>query len=416
MIKRITSIVAIVFLFHAGYSQSAWTIYNTSNSPLPENFVRCIAFDSTGLKWIGTDYGLATFNDTTWTIYNALNSGLPDNSIRAIAVDRFNNKWIGTFLGGLAKFDGSNWTVYNASNSDVPDDFVKSIAFDTSGNKWIGTIAGLAKFDDTTWTIYDLSNSVFTLSDNIADINIDTNNIFRIGTVNGGFLKIVDTSWTLYTIPNGSGIPDNTQLGVAVDNIGLEWMTTPANGLVAHPGGTSWIVYNPFTSSMPSASTICLLPLSNPDRMWVGTYDVGVVRKTGVTFINYDPSNSVFPDYWVQCTEVDQNGIVWMGTQIGGLVRLDESLLTGMPEVSVLLQPIIFPQPAKDRLTIFYPYSGLKSVDVMSVTGKLLGITFTKTTNNNYTADVHTLSSGIYFLLMKTSDGRLFTRKIIKIN
>jgi ligand-binding sensor domain-containing protein len=38
-----------------------------------------------------------------WTVYNASNSGLPYNYIRAIAIDGQGNKWIGT-LGGLAVY------------------------------------------------------------------------------------------------------------------------------------------------------------------------------------------------------------------------------------------------------------------------------------------------------------------------
>jgi len=401
-------------IFYPLFSQSAWTIYNTANSPLPENSVRCVAFDSSGLKWIGTDFGLATFDDTNWTIYNTSNSGLPDNYIRAIAIDKFNHKWIGTFLGGLAKFDGTSWTVYNTSNTPLPDNYIKAIAFDTAGNKWIGSIMGLLKFDDTNWTIFDLSNSVFTLSDNIADIEIDTANVFRIGTVNGGFLKIIDTTWTLYTIPNGSGIPDNTQLGVSVDNNGMEWLATPANGLVAHPGGFSWIIYNQFTSTMPSSSTSCLQTLTNPDRIWIGTYDVGVVKKTGVTFVNYDPSNSAFPDYFAQSITADANGIIWIGTQIGGLVRLDESLLSGVSENSFSSKPILFPNPAKDKINLFYPYSGIEKVIVTDVTGKPQGILFKEISMGNYSADVHTLSAGIYFLRIHTPDGKIIPVKILK--
>ncbi|MEP7171572.1 MAG: two-component regulator propeller domain-containing protein, partial [Bacteroidota bacterium] len=276
MVKKFILIQLLLLLSSIIHAQNAWTIFDTNNTPnLPENNIHCIAFDSAGIKWVGTDNGLASYNNTVWTVYNTLNSPLTDNSIRSIAVDKFNNKWIGTFLGGLYKFDGdTTWKSYNTLNSDIPDDFIKTIAFDTSNNIWVGTIIGLGRFDgDTTWKVYDLSNSIFTLSDNINDIEIDSLNVFRIGTSNGGFLKIVDTTWTLYTIPNGSGIPDNSQKGVTVDGNGEEWLATPANGLVAHPGGFTWNVYSQFTSNMPSSSATCLVALPNPDRIWVGTYD-----------------------------------------------------------------------------------------------------------------------------------------------
>ena len=166
----------------AKFDGTNWTVYNTSNSGLPNNYVCSLAIDGSGNKWIGTNGGLAKFDGTNWTVYNTSNSGLPDNSVHSItidesgnkwigtvmavwqnlmaqiglfiilqipvcriihvhsiAIDGSGNKWIGTFGGGLAKFDGTNWTVYNTSNSGLPDNDVSSLAIDGSGNKWIGT-------------------------------------------------------------------------------------------------------------------------------------------------------------------------------------------------------------------------------------------------------------------------------------
>ena len=72
--------------------QAEWTIYDTDNSGLPDNYVRCIAIDNNNNKWIGTDVGLCMFNGTNWTVYNTSNSGLPDNDINCIAIDNNNNK------------------------------------------------------------------------------------------------------------------------------------------------------------------------------------------------------------------------------------------------------------------------------------------------------------------------------------
>jgi ligand-binding sensor domain-containing protein len=118
-----------------------WTVYNTSNSGLPNKYITAIAIDSLGNKWIGTGGGLVKFDRFRMTVYNTSNSGLPDNSVSAIAIDGQGNKWIGT-RGGLAKFDGANWTVYNRSNSGSPSNWVYAIAIDGGGNKWIGTDGG----------------------------------------------------------------------------------------------------------------------------------------------------------------------------------------------------------------------------------------------------------------------------------
>ncbi|MDI6851272.1 MAG: T9SS type A sorting domain-containing protein, partial [bacterium] len=60
------------------------------------------------------------FDGTNWTVYRTSNSGLPDNWVTAIAIDASGNKWIGIFDRGLAVYgpgvgveEGSN---YNARN------------------------------------------------------------------------------------------------------------------------------------------------------------------------------------------------------------------------------------------------------------------------------------------------------------
>jgi ligand-binding sensor domain-containing protein len=45
--------------------------------------------------------GLAKFDGVNWTVYNTSNSRLPDNYVRAIAIDGQGNKWIGTEVEGL---------------------------------------------------------------------------------------------------------------------------------------------------------------------------------------------------------------------------------------------------------------------------------------------------------------------------
>jgi ligand-binding sensor domain-containing protein len=84
--------------------------------------------------------GLAEFDGSNWTVYDTTNSGLPNDGVQSIAIDG-SSKWIATW-DGLAKFDGLSWTVYNTSNSGLPDDFIFAVAIDGSDNIWSGTWAG----------------------------------------------------------------------------------------------------------------------------------------------------------------------------------------------------------------------------------------------------------------------------------
>jgi hypothetical protein len=317
-------------------------------------------------------------------------------------------------LDGLAKYDGASWTVYNTANTALPDNHIKALAADTAGNLWIGTVQGLVKFDGTAFAVFDLSNAPFELSDNINHIHIDSNNVFTIGTLNGGLVKIEDTVWTVYTIPNGSGIPDNTQWETAVDTNGAEWMATPANGLVAHPGPGVWLAYNPFTSAMPAFGATSLELLYNPGRIWVGTYDKGVVRKTGAVFEHFDPTNSPFPDAHVQFVERDASGMLWMGTPMSGLVRLDESLLSGL-DGAAPGDLLIYPQPVASTVNIGsgMPLAGM---ELFRLDGSRAFEKRFPAGMHSCSIDLQKLAAGIYVLRLHTAAGRVIVSRLVKVS
>jgi hypothetical protein len=154
-ISRFTSLPIGLIVYSVSFAQHpGWTVYDTSNSGLPNNDINSIAIDGSGNKWIGTNGGLAKFDGVTWTVYNVKNSGLPYNMVWSIAIDGNGSKWIGTFGGGLAKFDGAAWTVYNDTNSGLPDKYVMPMAIDGSENLWIGTyLGGLAVFSGGNTTV-----------------------------------------------------------------------------------------------------------------------------------------------------------------------------------------------------------------------------------------------------------------------
>jgi ligand-binding sensor domain-containing protein len=157
------------------------TVYDTSNSPLPRNWVSILAVDSSNNIWLGTmgSYSssgwLLEFDGINWTVYNPSNSGLPWNAaVWSLAVDALNRIWIGAYGAGLVMFDGSNWNTYNIYNSNIASNYVNGIGFDQSGNTWCATEGevyyspggggwieggGVSKFDGINWVTYNTQNS-----------------------------------------------------------------------------------------------------------------------------------------------------------------------------------------------------------------------------------------------------------------
>ncbi len=181
------------------YDGTNWTVYNSSNSGLPNNTIKSIKIDSTGNKWLGTyGGGLVKFDDTHWSVFSTSNSNLPDNYIVSVSIDGSGTKWIGTLYGGLAKYDDKSWTIYNRSNSGLPENYVSSILIDSNGRKWIGTNGGLAVFKEGGVVSInadktDNAPSQFTLFQNYPNpFNPTTNIQYSVVTTQYVSLKVYD--------------------------------------------------------------------------------------------------------------------------------------------------------------------------------------------------------------------------------
>ena len=409
MLYRIFLIFCFYLTATTGFSQQAWTFFNTANSPLPENSVRCIASTPNGTVWIGTDYGLAAYDGSSWTVYNTMNSGIPDNSIRSLLIDG-NVIWVGTFMGGLARFDGTTWNIYNTINSFIPDDFVRSLARDTAGNIWVGTIGGLGLFDGVAWTIFNMNNTPL-LSNNISGLWSDSIGTI-VCTINGGVGFYNNGSWQHFTIGN-SNLPDNSSLGTIRDNAGVPWFSTPANGLSAYVGGIQFLTFSTITSGIASNSTTGLAYRQQGDEIWLGSIDEGLIRKSGLNFTNYGTANGSLPDDVVQCVHVDSQDIVWAGMQTGGVVRLDPDLLMNITSLESSIEAFVYPNPAADFIK--FDIESSEPVDVSVFDG--LGA---KVMEKRYEAHaspinmgVSNLNAGRYQVLIRQG-GRIYNAGFMK--
>ena len=98
MNKISLSIVLIYYFgFICNYVGQIVVNYNTDNSPLPFNTVRCIELHNDAI-WVGTETGLAQFQDEQWQVYDAANSALYSDNIR---------RWEQTCVG----MDDRDWEI-----------------------------------------------------------------------------------------------------------------------------------------------------------------------------------------------------------------------------------------------------------------------------------------------------------------
>jgi signal transduction histidine kinase/ligand-binding sensor domain-containing protein/DNA-binding response OmpR family regulator len=134
---------------------------------LPLNaYIRDIEEDREGMIWIATyGGGIARLQPSTgkFTIYNTSNSKLPNDKVQCIFEDSRGNIWAGTFGGGIALFEKRTNQFFIISEKEgLPNNTVYQIVEDQKGLIWISTNKAISSFDLNTRKInsYNYHNGV----------------------------------------------------------------------------------------------------------------------------------------------------------------------------------------------------------------------------------------------------------------
>jgi sugar lactone lactonase YvrE len=128
---------------------TTFTTYDTSNSPLPSDYILDVKAHPLGGIWIGTTAGLVRFDGANWTTYHQGNTGMPGTSVYDIArrpsdglIAIANNQpTVWPYTGGVSTFDGTTWRHYTPNNSALPHWQVVAVEFDGNGNLWASTLS-----------------------------------------------------------------------------------------------------------------------------------------------------------------------------------------------------------------------------------------------------------------------------------
>lgn len=316
---------------------------------LESNTITDIVTEPDGVAWLATDWGLCRGESGTWTVLNTGNSGLPDNWVRSLALDDQGRLWIGTNVAGAVLYDGLSWQVFNTQNSPLPDDQVNVIHIDHQGWVWLGTVGGLACYTGTEWRVYDSSpqshQGLSLNGDNILSIDTRPDGLVALGTLNGGFHFLTDTAVHYYTTFN-FGFFDNTQLGVLLDTGTNErWLACPAGALVRQIGdwyGGPWFQYTTLNSDLPS-NALSDLTGDGAGGLWIGAQVGGLIRRTsGGSYSSFTTTNSGIPSNNLRCVHRAEDGAIWVGTQDAGAARFNPSASAGTgpaQEPAVMVSP-----------------------------------------------------------------------------
>lgn len=311
--------------------------------------------DSEGTLWMGTyGGGLNKFDPVTgsFTAYS-YSPNKPDclsnNFITSICEDEKSRLWIGTTAGGLNIFDKNSGRFthfkYDPYDKDgIGDNRIQSVYIDRSGIVWIGTSRDGVNYIDRNKELYinympDPKDPFAIKGNTIRMMTEDYRGNIWISTDAAG-VNILDRKTGKFSI--FKNLPIDTKAfrydrlqSIYGDNSGAMWFGT-LTGLKRMDLKTGKVTTIKVDAkdplSMRTGLVSCLAGDRNGDLLVGTTNGLHIInRATGKVERFDDPK---FPEFLknivVLCAYRDSKGIIWIGAQFGGLVRLDP--VTGKAE------------------------------------------------------------------------------------
>jgi len=255
------------------YENGIWRYYDQFKT----DYVRSIAPVSTDTFWVSTaNRGLLKYENGQLSVYNSTNSLLPNNNLCALTFDKHNVLW-GSFgkdsgIPGLFSFDGLNWHTWTVTEVSYLTYPAVALKFDSHNNLWCNSInngnmtlcEGLIRYDGTNWTLYNTSNSSLP-TNTIYNIFIDkTDTIWTAGE--GGAAKFDrGNKWEAYTIYNSGMAFINAQDVVRLPN-GEVYISHTYGGLSVLKNN---ITLENNTPSLPASADLKVYPIPAQDRLTI---------------------------------------------------------------------------------------------------------------------------------------------------
>ena len=345
-------------LRYDGYNFKLYKNEGDTNT-LSNNTVTNVAIDSSGNIWIGSNSGIdiydpVTNNFTRFELNKKDSSSLSEKRILDILCDWDGNMWIATY-NGVKKYDSKTKTLkhYYHDSTDVNSltyNIIITIFQDSEGVLWFGGILGLNKYnpesDNFTRYSYDENNKYSLANRFVFRIAEDKNSNLWVETTDGDYfyrdiifnINIFDReSNKFYNVKNQSerfkNFPQRGGItSILRDKNGYMWLASPWDGISRYDEASNTFKHyskDVYDANSLSSDIVNVLFEDRSGNIWVGTGIGGLVKVRFSPNMHFKhirkkagQENTLFYESMAGIYE-DLEGNVWYGTFAYGLIKYD---------------------------------------------------------------------------------------------
>ncbi len=256
-------------------------------------------------------------------------SSLKGNTVINLYEDTQGTVWVGTFTGGLNKFDKKTETFEHFEHDPndpktIRNPYNVTNFEDSSGTFWVSSFENLSIFDREKGYC-SLHTDVKCVYEILEDS--DNPNILWLGTFKYGLYKYFRDSNTFVQYLNEPDTPLSLSNNIPIalyedrDDPNILWVGTLGGGLDRFDKSTETFTnykHEPDNPNSLSSNSIWDIYVDIRGNFWIATSDGGLnlFDKDKGTFLKYTTQNG-FPSDNVLTILADDNGSLWMGTNIG---------------------------------------------------------------------------------------------------